>query len=329
MIDLQTYSKLNLTEFTEQLAEAMVAANLAGRYEILIESAEFAEPINLIHHLYLAEAMIAANLAGRYEVLEESSIDFLETLDFVDPRRRRGLHEDKSLERKAKFLGWQKDSRGGYTGRYFIDRYGRWRDAETGAWVPMPDREPDKQENRYNRAKRILQEEEAQRRRLGRRMYQSPEPSAYPKQSPHSPEKNKKKGERLKIRRTDKELNSLSHHDTNIKPIKENEEKTAELIKNHRDILNEINEVIGKIPNTTFMPRDAYQRIYDKADELFGRLKSNVEEAKKVLGKTKNEELELELNKIASVSRETLPGTFVHKPRSIEELDNSVKKSPC
>lgn len=97
----------------------------------------------------------------------------------------------------------------------------------------------------------------------------------------------------------------------------------------YEEILQELNEAISKIPGgDKTLPTEAYQRIYEKTDQLMARLTASVNNAKKLAGgNLENDVLDQYMRGISSISKESLPGYFIQRVDA--SIVNKAAVRPC
>lgn len=110
--------------------------------------------------------------------------------------------------------------------------------------------------------------------------------------------------------------------------LNETQRKALGVAREYQQLLQEVNEVMGKIPGDgRTLPPDAYGRIYSKINQLMDRLKGTVNEAKQLSGKTGNETLESYMSQISTTSKEGLPGYQIRS--ASDAIAKKAEVRPC
>ena len=124
------------------------------------------------------------------------------------------------------------------------------------------------------------------------------------------------------ILKPDPELEALSDGD-----LSEKDRKILDkvmLFEESKARLEQFREEIANSPN---IDDKDYRRIFDGIDREFARLKSIVDESKRA--KTSNPVLSARVAKIATVSKEYLPGYRIIPIKDLSKLEEKAKEQPC
>jgi hypothetical protein len=112
----------------------------------------------------------------------------------------------------------------------------------------------------------------------------------------------------------DDQIESLS-----LENLNEQQLKGLETVKNYKGILKEINGLLEDVSSVELLESEEYKQKYDRINDLFGQLRSTVDEAK-ASKKTGQSEIDTLLEQVSSVSKEALPGFEIRVPDSLEPI---------
>jgi hypothetical protein len=104
-----------------------------------------------------------------------------------------------------------------------------------------------------------------------------------------------------------------------LENLNEQQLKGLETVRNYRGILKEVNGLLEDVSSVELLESEEYKQKYDRINELFGQLRSTVDEAKGAK-KTGQSEIDTLLEQVSSVSKEALPGFEIRVPDSLEPI---------